>query len=41
MNKNGMDASRACCACGGGSEHDPTPTLYDSDGGFSCRCVCD
>ena len=24
-------------ACGGGSKHDPTPTLYDSDGGVSCR----
>ena len=36
MNKEGMDASRACCACGGGSPDDPTPTLYDTDDGYSC-----
>ena len=36
MNKEGMDASRACCACGGGTPEDPTPTLYDSDGGYTC-----
>ena len=35
-NADGIDASMACCACGGGVEHDPTPTLYDSDGGFVC-----
>ena len=35
-NKEGMDASRACCACGGGTPQDPTPTLYDSDGGYTC-----
>ena len=35
-NSDGVDASMACCACGGGVSHDPTPTLYDSDGGFIC-----
>jgi len=35
-NKEGMDASRACCACGGGTPNDPTPTMYDSDGGYTC-----
>lgn len=36
MNQEGMDASRACCACGGGTPEDPTPTLYDTDNGYSC-----
>ena len=39
MNDENMDASRACCVCGGGTPDDPddlTPTLYDTDGGYTC-----
>ena len=39
MNDENMDASRACCVCGGGTPDEPgdlTPTLYDTDGGYTC-----